>query len=398
MAKPSPYPLEWRKWRVALCHDWLNGMRGGERVLEILCRGFDRARVYTLLHKPEAISPVINEHSITTSFLQRIPGIHRFYRLFLPLMPAAIRAMDMYDADLLVSTSHCVAKGLRPPHRRTRHLCYCFTPMRYAWLFHEEYFGANPLKRALLSPVLSWLRKWDYAASDRVDSFVAISRTVRDRIRAFYGREADVVYPPVNTDFFRPNGKPPEDFDLIVSALVPYKKVDLAVRAYRKLNRKLKIIGAGTEFRKLKALATPNVEFLGRLSDDQVLDYTQRCRLLVFPGEEDFGIVPVEAMACGRPVVAFGRGGVTETVIHGLTGLFFSEQTEAALAEAVTQAGAAGWDAEQIRQRAEEFSIPRFIAEFDLAVRTCMDGPRFKSTLYASRSGARAAEAAEEQG
>lgn len=381
------FPPEWSRWRVALCHDWLNGMRGGERVLEILCEGFERARVYTLLHRPEAVSPAINRHPVTTSFLQRIPGIHRNYRLFLPLMPAAIRAMDMYEADLLVSTSHCVAKGLRPPHRRTRHLCYCFTPMRYAWLFHEEYFGRSRLKRALLGPLLAWLRRWDLATADRVDHFVAISRTVRDRIRAFYGREADVVYPPVNTDYFYPNGKPPEDFDLIVSALVPYKRVDLAVRAYRHLDRKLKVIGTGTGFAALKALAGPNVEFLGHQSDEQVRDHMQRCRLLVFPGEEDFGIVPVEAMACGRPVVAFGRGGVTETVLHGLTGIFFSEQTEESLAEAVRHAGAASWDAAHIRARAEEFSIPRFVVEFDLAVRKTLNGPRYKATMANTRAG-----------
>jgi glycosyltransferase involved in cell wall biosynthesis len=380
------FPADWQKWRVGLCHDWLTGMRGGERVLEILGEGFPRARLYTLLHRPEAVSEVINDRPISTSFLQRLPGIHRYYRGFLPLMPLAIRSLEMYDADLLISTSHCVAKGLRPAHRRTRHLCYCFTPMRYAWLFHEEYFGANRLKRAALAPLLAALRRWDLAASDRVDSFVAISRAVRDRIRTFYGREASVVYPPANTDYFTPDGAPPDAFDLVVSALVPYKKIDLAVEAYRSLpDRQLRIIGAGTEYRRLRARAPANVQFLGRLDDAEVRGHLRRCRLLVFPGEEDFGIVPVEAMACGRPVVAFGRGGVTETVVHARTGLFFAEQTPAALADAVAQAALTHWDAEEIRRRAEEFSIPRFIAEFDLAIRNCLDGPRFRSTLKGTR-------------
>jgi len=395
--------------RVILAHDWLTGMRGGERVLEVLCRSFPKAPIYTLIHNPAAVSDVINAHPVTTSWLQRVPGIRQHYRYFLPFFPGAIERLQPTPADLLISTSHCAAKGLPPP-RGARHLCYCFTPMRYAWLFYEEYFGKNPLKKMALAPCLGRLRAWDRATCSRVDRFVTLSRHVQKRILEFYGREADVVYPPVKTSFWTPASPGSADaprsdqrsevrsqrsevgnqqstirnqqyihapravgaYDLIVSALVPYKRIELAVRAYNRLGYPLKIVGTGTEFQRLRQMAGMHIEFLGRLDDERVRDLYRHCRLLVFPGEEDFGIVPVEAQACGRPVVAYGIGGVLETVVDGQTGIFFHAQTETALLAAIEQAAAIRWNPAAIRANAERFSEANFISGLTASIARCM--------------------------
>lgn len=373
--KEHSFPEPWRQRRVVLCHDWLTGMRGGERVLEILCEGFPEAPVFTLIHNPAAISPAINAHPVNTSPLQHIPGIFRRYRYFLPLFPWAISRLHPAGAELLISASHCVAKGIRPAPG-TRHLCYCFTPMRYAWSFYEEYFGDNRLKTLLTRPLLAALRMWDRRASRRVDHFVAISRHVQERIRQFYGREAGVVYPPVDTGLWTPDPdmNPGGAFDLAVSALVPYKRVDLAVRAYTRSGRPLKIIGAGTEADRLRAMAGPNIEFLGWQTDAQILKNYRQCRLLVFPGEEDFGIVPLEAQACGKPVVAYGRGGALETIVKNETGTFFHQQTEEALLAAVEKAATHPWNAQAIRRHAEKFGIDSFISGMEREIARCLDG------------------------
>jgi len=365
------YPPSWAGLKTALGHDWLTGMRGGERVLELLADGFPNAPILTLIHEPGAISERINRHAVRTSWLQRVPGIKRRYRHFLPLFPLALRSLPTPPADLLITTSHCVIKGLRRP-AGGRHLCYCFTPIRYAWLFFDIYFGANPARRAAAAPLLAMLRHWDRRTNSGVDRFVGISRHVQERIRRFYGRESDLVYPPANTARWTPDGRPPGEYDLVVSALVPYKRIDVAVRAYTRAGRKLKIAGAGSEADKLKALAGPSVEWLGRLPDEALLELYRGCRALVFPGEEDFGIVPVEAMACGRPVIAYGKGGVTETVVDGVTGLFFQEQTEAALLEAVEKADAVPWNTDAIRAQAERFSEAQFIAGMAESIRACL--------------------------
>lgn len=371
MNAPETNPL-----RVGLVHDWLTGMRGGERVLELLCREYTEARIYTLLHRPGALSTEIERHAIRTSWLQQIPGIEKNYRYFLPVFPAAMRSLRPSDVELVISTSHCVAKGVRPPPG-ARHLCYCFTPMRYAWTFYEEYFGSNPFKRMCLSPVLAGLRRWDRRSSDRVDLFVAISRHVRERIRRFYNRDADVVYPPVDTARCRlPEGTGEKEgtgtFDLMVSALVPYKRIDLAVRAYNRLGFPLKIVGTGTEYEDLRKEAEANIQFLGWKSDAEIVSLYQKCRCLVFPGEEDFGIVPVEAQACGRPVVAYGRGGALETVIPGKTGILFEKQDEDSLLQAVEECASRRWDAGRIRRHAECFSIPVFWDGLRRSIRKCL--------------------------
>ena len=362
------FPPNWSSRRVALVHDWLTGMRGGERVLELLAAGFPQATIHTLLHCPSAISAGINAHSIETSWLQRLPGAARWYRYALPLLPLAARSLRPRDVDLVISCSHCVAKSVRPPPG-ARHVSYVFTPMRYAWTFFDEYFGPHPLKKAALAPLLAALRDWDRRAAERVDTFITLSRHVADRIRRFYGRDAKVVYPPVDTDYFTPDpAAEPGGFDLIVSALVPYKRLDLAVRAYNRLGRPLKIIGVGTETAALRRMAGPHIEFLGRRPDDVVRDHYRRCDCLIFPGEEDFGIVPLEANACGRPVIAFRRGGARETLTADVSGVFFDAQTDDALLAARETARAVRWDPAAIRRCAERFGQQRFIDEFARAI------------------------------
>ena len=367
------FPSRWKNLDVTLCHDWLTGMRGGERVLEILCEGFPRAPLRTLIHNRAAVSATINAHPISTSWLQHVPAIMRHYRLFLPTFPATIALQPAAAGDLLISTSHCVAKGLRT-RPGTKHLCYCFTPMRYAWTFHEEYFSGNRAKQILAAPVLAALRHWDKAASANVHRFVAISEHVRQRIQTYYGRDADVVYPPVDTQRCTPIHAPRKNFDLIVSALVPYKRIDLAVRAYARLGYPLKIVGIGGELDHLRTLAGPKTEFLGWLPDTEALELYRHCRLLIFPGEEDFGIVPLEAQSCGRPVVAFRRGGALETIRDGLTGLFFNDQTVESLLEAVQQAANHPWNPATIRTHAESFSEARFIQGLAQSIEKCLEG------------------------
>jgi glycosyltransferase involved in cell wall biosynthesis len=327
--------------RVVLVHDWLTGMRGGEKCLEVLCRRWPAAPLFTLLHRPGSVSPVIERRAVHTSFLQHLPGCARYYRYLLPLMPAAAR-WRLPPCDLVVSLSHCVAKAARPPHG-VPHVCYCFTPMRYAWHMRESYFGSGGsggLKRKLLGRFLALLRHWDRRTAERVTHFIAISRTVRRRITECYGRDSAVIYPPVDTDFYCPDAGPRADYYLAVSAFAPYKRLDLALAACRRLGRRLVLIGTGQDERRLAGLAGPDVHFLGWQPDNAIREHFRRCRALLFPGEEDFGIVPVEAMACGTPVIAFGRGGATETVIppggrREPTGLWFGEQTADCLAATI---------------------------------------------------------------
>ncbi|MBT3194666.1 MAG: glycosyltransferase [Verrucomicrobia bacterium] len=365
-------PDNWPQVSAALCHDWLTGMRGGERVLEILCEGFPEAHIYTLLADPSVMSETIRSHPIETSWMQRIPGISTRYRSCLPLFPAAVRNLHPPDVDLMVSTSHCVAKSIQT-HPHTRHLCYCFTPMRYAWTFYDEYFGTNPAKAMLAKPVLAMLRHWDLQTASRVDRFVAISKHIQKRIQEFYGRESDVVYPPVDTDRCTPGRSPGNGgYDLVVSAMVPYKRVDLAVAAYTKLGYPLKVVGVGSKLAELKASAGANVEFLEWQADDAVLELYRGCRQLVFPGEEDFGIVPLEAQACGRPVVAYGCGGALETVADGLSGIFFEEQTETCLIDAVERCAAEAWDPQRIREHAKRFGISNFVSGLADSMQRCL--------------------------
>ncbi len=350
--------------RVALVHDWLTGMRGGEKVLEVLCELFPQAPLFTLVHTKGALSSRIEGMTIRTSFVQRLPFSTSQYRRYLPVLPLAIESFDFSAFDLIVSTSHCVAKGARPADGAL-HVCYCHTPMRYVWEMYDEYFGkgrAGLLTRAGMSILRPALQQWDVKTSTRVHAFIANSRNVADRIRLHYGRDADVLYPPVETSRFGISAER-EGYWLVVSALVPYKRVDLAVRAFTRLGRRLVIAGSGPEAGRLKRIAGPTISFLGWVPDRDLPRLYARAEALIFPGEEDFGIVPLEAMASGRPVVAFARGGALETIVdHGpvQTGVFFKEQTEEALIAAVEQCAATDYDPYTIRAHALQFDTETF--------------------------------------
>ncbi|MFO0843711.1 MAG: glycosyltransferase [Gemmataceae bacterium] len=351
--------------RIVLVHDWLTGMRGGEKCLEVAARRWPDAPLYTLLHKPGSVSPAIERRRVRTSFLNHLPRAHDLYRYFLPLMPTAARSLRLPPADLVLSFSHCVAKGVAATGP---HVCYCFTPMRYAWQMRSAYFGGRvrgwPAKA--LDRVLDALRDWDRRTAAGVDHFVAISRTIQARIRECYGRDSAVIYPPVDTDFYTPAPGPRQDYYLVVSALAPYKRLDLAVEACARLRRRLVVIGCGQDAARLKTRAGGDVHFLGWQPDEVIRDHLRSCRALLFPGEEDFGIVPVEAMACGTPVIAYGRGGCAETVVPlgrpRPTGVWFDEQTVEGLGEAVErfESHREAFDPAAARRQAERFSLPRF--------------------------------------
>ena len=354
--------------RVVLVHDWLTGMRGGEKCLDVLCRRWPHAQLLTLLHKPGSVSEAIERLAPRTSALQRLPGVERYYRYLLPLMPLAAARWRVPACDLVVSFSHCVAKSVRPP-QHTPHVCYCFTPMRYAWHMRQAYFGRG-LKARALDMVLRRLRDWDRRTAENVTHFVAISQTVQRRIRECYDRDSTVIYPPVDTEFYCPAPVEREDYYVAVSAFAPYKRLDLAVAACQRLNKSLVVIGNGQDEQRLHKTAAANVRFLGWQSDEVIRDHLRRCRALLFPGEEDFGIVPVEAMACGAPVIAFGRGGVTETVIPpgnrvAPTGVFFEEQTVDCLCDALVsfEAKRDEFTAIAARRQALRFDAGRFREE-----------------------------------
>jgi len=331
--------------KIAIIHDWLTGMRGGERCLEVFCEIFPQAHLYTLLHAPSSVSSLIEQMPTKTSFIQNLPFSKRGYRKYLPLFPIAIERFNLKGYDLILSCSHCVAKGIIPPPDAP-HISYMLTPMRYAWDMYGEYFGEK--KNRMRSLFMHYLRMWDVTSSQRVDHFICISKHVENRIRKFYRRKAEVIHPPVETKRFRLQDKK-ENYFLIVSSFAPYKKVGLAIEAFNLLDYPLKIIGSGPEEKRLRSIARSNVEFLGWLPDEVVADWYSRCRGLIFPGEEDFGIVPLEAMACGKPVIAYGRGGVLETIIPfgqevkagrgAPTGLFFQEQNIDSLIGAVERFG-----------------------------------------------------------
>ena len=352
-------------------------MRGGEKCLEVLCRRFPDARLYTLIHSQGSTSPAIERMRITTSFLQRLPGAQRHYRYLLPLMPTAIGSLQIPDdVDLVVSFSHAVAKSIQPPPG-VPHICYCFTPMRYAWHRRADYFRVSSTRKkpiaAARNLVLDWIRQWDRSTASRVTHFIAISRTVAERIRECYGRESRIIYPPVDTGFYTPADVKREDFYLYVGALAPYKRVDLAVEAANRLGRRLVVIGAGTDLHKLQRMAGPTVTLKGWTSDEAIRDHMRRARALIFPANEDFGIVPLEAQACGTPVVALAQGGATETVIGagseangaGATGFFFDEQTPQSLEAAILsfEADPQRFDPRLARLQAERFALERFERE-----------------------------------
>ncbi|OQA89882.1 MAG: D-inositol 3-phosphate glycosyltransferase [Elusimicrobia bacterium ADurb.Bin231] len=353
--------------KVAIIHDWLTGMRGGEKCLEAFCELFPGADIFTLVYKHGSLSKTIENLKIKTSFLQNFPDVENKYRYYLPFMPAAIKSFDLSGYDLIISSSHCVAKGVSVP-KNSMHICYCHTPMRYVWDMYGQYFdNAKITTKTAMKILRPYLQKWDIKTSKNVNYFISNSEFVSERIKKYYNREAIVINPPVDTEFFMPstlNFQPSTlNYYLVVSAFAPYKKVDLAVKAFNVLGWKLKIIGSGQDEKKLKGIALKNIEFLGWLDNEKLRDYYRHCKALVFPGEEDFGIVPVEAQACGAPVIAYGKGGVKETVIHGKTGIFFDEQSVASLISALRVFETKKFDKNEIRKNAERFSKDRFKAD-----------------------------------
>ena len=367
--------------RVALVHDWLTGMRGGERVLESLVGLFPGADIFTLVHVSGSVSPTLEARPIRTSFLQRLPGAPRRFRQYLPLFPLAVSRFDLRGYDLVLATSHCVAVGARAP-ASAAHLVYCFTPMRYAWTFEGDYVQRVPaLARGPARVALAGLRRWDRTAGQRAGQLGCISRHVAARIRRVWGRDAHVVYPPVRTAYFRPLASEAlGEAYVCVSALTPYKRLDLAVDACTRLGRRLDVIGTGPELARLRRRAGPTVRFLGWQPDDAVRDAVARCRAFLFPGEEEFGIAPLEATAAGRPVIAYGRGALTETVEDGVTGLFFREPTVGALIDALERGEVTGWSAEKIRAHALRFSEETFRAEMGaLVARTLGAGQKVRA-------------------
>jgi len=346
---------------IAIVHDWLTGMRGGEKVLEVLCELFPEATIYTLIHNEGSVSSVIERHPIRTSFLQKFPLKRNKYRSFLPLFPKAIESFDFSDYRLIISVSAAVAKGAIPADG-AMHICYCNTPMRYVWDQYEEYFGkgrAGLLTRTAMKWLAPRLRSWDVKTSDRVHAFLANSENVARRIRSAYNRSSDVVYPSVDTDRFQISPENDGSY-LVVSALVPYKRIDLAIDACENLGRPLNVVGTGPEMEKLQARAGKHTRFLGWRSDEELAGLYARCRALLFPGVEDFGIVPLEAMSCGKYVVAYGQGGALETVKEPLSGVFFHEQTVESLTDAIRKAEQMSFDPQAIRRQAVRFDRSEF--------------------------------------
>lgn len=357
--------------KVALVHYWLVGMRGGEKVLEAFCDLFPDADIFTLVADPERLSPKIRRHRITTSFLQKIGG-RRHYQKMLPLMPHALESLDLTAYDLVISSEAGPAKGVitRPD---ALHICYCHSPMRYVWDLYPQYMAESGLlARAVLFMAAPGLRQWDVTTSHRVDHFIANSGYVAKRINKFYRRNAEVIHPPVEVSRFKISDGP-KDFYLCAGQITPYKKIELAVAACTRLNLPLVVIGDGASAR-LKQSAGPTVRFLGAVSDAEMERCFSNCRALIYPGVEDFGIVPLEVMASGRPVIAFARGGALETVLDGKTGIFFHEQTVDALCAALTrfEADSSMFEPAVLRAHATSFEPERFRAELKTSIDDCI--------------------------
>ncbi|RDU37557.1 glycosyltransferase family 4 protein [Neobacillus piezotolerans] len=350
--------------KVAIVHDWLIGMGGAEKVILELHKLFPSAPIYTSVVNKDKLDFAFSEMDIRTTFIQRLPFSKKKYNRYLPFFPLAFEALDLREFDVIISSTASIgAKGVLR-NSSSVHICYCHTPPRYAWDFYHEYLASvGKVKRIIIPFLMHYLRQYDQLSSNRVDYFIANSNMVKERIKKIYNRESQVIYPPVDIDRFKLSDKD-EGFYLVISRLVPYKRIDLAIEACNALKRKLVIIGDGEEINKLKKLAGPTIEFLGYQSDMVVERYLNICKALIFPGYEDFGITPVEAQACGKPVIAYGKGGVLDTIIPNVTGILFEEQTIDALIMAIERFEQSDFYVNKIREHAELFSNLNFHLKF----------------------------------
>ncbi|MDM8526779.1 glycosyltransferase [Anaerolineales bacterium HSG24] len=353
--------------KIALAHDWLNQMGGAEKVLECLVDMFPQAPIYTTIYAPDLMPTAYQQWNIRSTWLNHAPLIGRHHQPYLPFYPLAVQSMDVRGYDLILSNKSGFIHGLRHVQAKQKHVCYCLAPTRYVWDYdgYAAREGFGQWLGLAMSPLINALRKWDYVAAQRVDRFIAISREIQQRIKRYYNRDSVIIYPPVNTDRFQPlpAQEKPDDYYLIVSRLIPYKRIDLAVQACSRLGKRLIVVGDGRDRATLEAMAGPTIQFTGRLPIGEVVRLMATCRAFFFPGFEDFGIAPVEAQAAGRPVIAFAKGGALDTVIEGLTGLFFYEQTIKALMAAIEQFETIQFDSAIIRTNAERFSETRFRRE-----------------------------------
>ena len=360
--------------QVAIVHDWLNQRGGAEAVLSALVELFPEAPVYTSIYWPASLPAAFREWDIRTTWMDRLPAIHRHHQPYLLLYPLAFGGLRLDGYDLVISNKSAFCLGVKVSPG-TRHLCYCLTPTRFVWDY-DTYVGreeASRVARGMVRPFLGWLQRWERAAAGRVDTFVSISHEVQARVRRDYGRESTIIYPPVDTERFVA-AEAHDDYFLVVSRLVPYKRIDLAVQTFTELKLPLWIAGKGRDQARLQAMAGPSVRFLGPVSDDELGRLLARCRAFVFPGKEDFGIAPVEAMAAGRPVIAYAGGGALETVAEGATGTFFDQHTQASLAEAVHRFEAAAFDPVTIRAYARQFDVKVFKAQMQAIIENELGG------------------------
>ena len=369
--------------KVAIVHYWFVGFTGGEKVVEVLAEMFPQADLFALVVKPECLPDTLRSRKLSTSFLQRLPGSRRWHQYFLPLQPFALEQLDLSGYDLVISLESGPAKGVLT-HSETCHVCYCLSPMRYLWDLYPSYRSSlGRLVRIVFSLTAHYLRLWDLASASRVDYFGAISHAIASRVRKHYRRDSSVIYPPVKvTDGYLADKR--GDYYLVVSRLVDYKRVDLAIQACNQLKRPLQIVGKGDQYRQLSKLAGPTIKFLGHLNQEDLHECYAHCRALLFPGEEDFGLVPVEVQAFGRPVIAYGRGGALETVIgyatedeggpEAATGIFFPAQTPESLADTILRFESleGRFSPEFIRSSVQRFDIPRFRAEMRDFIEQCM--------------------------
>ena len=357
--------------KVAIIHYWLVGMRGGEKVIEALCEMYPQADIFTHVYIPEMVSDRIRQHRIIPTFINALPRATRRYKTYLPLMPLALEQLDLRGYDLIISSESGPAKGIIPPPDAL-HVCYCHTPMRYIWnMYHDYRSSAGRLTRLMMPPLAHYLRMWDVTSAARVDSFIANSTTVARRIHRYYGADSVVIHPPVDTGAFS-IAAPSElgDYFLMAGELVSYKRPDLAIQAFNQMKLKLVVIGGGEMLDEIRRIAGPTITVMGAQPFDVLRQHYARCRALIFPGEEDFGMVPVEAMASGRPVIAYGRGGATETITEGVSGVFLAEQSVEAISSAVKRLDDLEIDPVRIAAHASQFGREPFFQK----MRTHIDG------------------------